>query len=292
MNPNVQVDVVERLFHEGPELVASGAATPARQEVAGLHWRARGLIEVSLAPQYNPLDTAAHELWHSVEPMLTPQEQATLQRAFPETDSLSHEERTAYAFETWKKRKGSKPGVPPIFRKVSAFMRGVRNWLRGQGVKKAEDIFDTAERGEVGRRDFGPLSEAAQSPEAAQAAMAWHGSPHRFDKFKTEAIGTGRGRAGLRAWVVLCRSEGGGGALSRHQLTQDASDVLVEGKMQASDFWSQGADLPNVSGLASWSGYSATNWTHSPMLGGYVSGAWRRLERIRSEPSLTGAPRP
>ena len=29
MNPNVQVDVVERLFHEGPELVASGAATPA-----------------------------------------------------------------------------------------------------------------------------------------------------------------------------------------------------------------------------------------------------------------------
>ena len=125
--------------------------------------------------------------------MLTSQEQATLQRAFPETDSLSHEERTAYAFETWKKRKGSKLGVPPIFRKVSLFMRGVRNWLRGQGVKKAEDIFDTAERGEVGRRDFGPLSEAAESPEAAQAAMAWHGSPHRFDKFTTDAIGTGEG---------------------------------------------------------------------------------------------------
>ena len=30
MNPNVQVDVVERLFHEGPELVASGAASPAQ----------------------------------------------------------------------------------------------------------------------------------------------------------------------------------------------------------------------------------------------------------------------
>ena len=178
MNPNVQVDVVERLFHEGPELVASGAATPARQEVAGLHWRARGLIEVSLAPQYNPLDTAAHELWHSVEPMLTPQEQATLQRAFPETDSLSHEERTAYAFETWKKRKGSKPGVPPIFRKVSLFMRGVRNWLRGQGVKKAEDIFDTAERGEVGRRDFGPLSEAAQSRKLRRLRWRGTGAPH------------------------------------------------------------------------------------------------------------------
>ena len=151
MNPQVDIALIDRLFHEGPALVASGASSPARREVAGLYYPGRDLIEISLAEQYDPLSAAAHELWHSLEPMLTAAEQRVLQEAFPETDSLTHDERTAYAFQDWH-QKELPTGVDAIFRKVKMFLTGIRNLLRGMGFTSPESIFTSAERGDIGAR--------------------------------------------------------------------------------------------------------------------------------------------
>ena len=62
--------------------------------------------------------------------------------------------------------------------------------LRGRGFKTWEDIFE----GDIATGKAGKRTDAQRRTDLDRQLMtAWHGSPHRFDKFSTKAIGTGEG---------------------------------------------------------------------------------------------------
>ncbi|MGQ3026664.1 MAG: hypothetical protein ACT60Q_00010, partial [Ferrovibrionaceae bacterium] len=105
INPGVDVAFAERLFAEGDTVLRSGADHPGRQPVAGLYEHARALMSVALDPSLDPLDTAYHESWHSIERLLTADELRVLRNRYPATGTRSQEEELAYRFGAWARRR-------------------------------------------------------------------------------------------------------------------------------------------------------------------------------------------
>src|SRR5690606_11279781 len=163
-----------------------------------------------------------------VERLLTPEERQTLLDAYPTRDGVVHVERAAIAFEEYMLGElQAKPAVRRIFAKIANFLRQLGNALRGRGFRTVEDVFERAASGEIGARfregppagattvdpDTGrPVSRFAKPPEDIQRVVAagatllrpvnaqtlgmvraYHGSPHRFDRFSMEKIGAGEG---------------------------------------------------------------------------------------------------
>lgn len=158
MNPRIKVEFAERLFGGGAALDrSSGRMTGGKMEpVAGFHDPARGLIKVALdASDAEVLATTAHEAWHSLEPLLTAEEIATLEAAFPASEGRSQGETIAYAFERWigdRFSTATPPKAKGIFARLLRFIRELGQMLRGRGFRKAEEIFEAAEAGEIGQR--------------------------------------------------------------------------------------------------------------------------------------------
>lgn len=172
MNPSVKVSIVDRLFGEGQRLLASGATSAERQEVAGSYNAAKNLITVSLN-RGNPEGTAFHEAWHSIESMLTDQERKILEKAYPE-DDMSHDEITAYAFQDWAEKRFDKshtPAVRRIFAKVREFIRSLGNLLRGYGFDSVDKIFERAASGEVGGRFLDGAIKYGSEPSPERVAV-------------------------------------------------------------------------------------------------------------------------
>ena len=154
INPEVNVRFVNELWGEGAALRAHGE-TGARQEIAGRYFRLKRLAEISLNTRnFEARDSVYHELFHSLEEVLTPQEQKALQQRFPGRDGVTHEERAAIAFAEWAVNKDVVPKGPArrAFQKILNFLRGVAQVLRRNGFKTYEDIFEEAYSGALGRR--------------------------------------------------------------------------------------------------------------------------------------------
>lgn len=89
INPDVDVQFVEKLYAEGNNLIASGAASAAKREVSGMmeHGagaRGAGRATINLGYEnHDPINSSAHESWHSIESLLTEKEQAVLRKAYP-----------------------------------------------------------------------------------------------------------------------------------------------------------------------------------------------------------------
>ncbi|MBP8235691.1 MAG: hypothetical protein KAY22_25685, partial [Rhizorhabdus sp.] len=105
INPGVDVAFSERLFAEGDTVLRSGADHPGRQPVAGLYEHARALMSVALDPSLDPLDTAYHESWHSIERLLTADELRVLRNRYPANGTRSQDEELAYRFGAWARRR-------------------------------------------------------------------------------------------------------------------------------------------------------------------------------------------
>ena len=111
-------------------------------------------------------------------------------------EDLMTEEAIAEALADYATR-GKETGFPATVRmafdRVLRFFRGVANGLKGRGFKTWEDVFEgDVLSGEAGQRaDATPEQRRAEVDRQLQTA--WHGSPHRFDEFSTDAIGTGTG---------------------------------------------------------------------------------------------------
>ena len=108
---------------------------------------------------------------------------------------LMREEAIAEAladFQTRGRETGFGPTVRSALTRILNYFRRLANGLRGRGFRTARDIFESdIATGEAGRR-----ADARQGRETAldrQLMTAWHGSPHRFDRFSTEGIGGGEG---------------------------------------------------------------------------------------------------
>ena len=173
MNPNVDVELVERLFTGDEEARRASGAQDDSGEVAGLYWRGAKLVQVALDAEGTDVEgAAAHELWHSLEEMLTPEEQTILREEFPAQGDMPHEEVTAYAYERWYRSRGVRElgvsaAVRDIFRRIARFFRAIRHMLARRGFKTAESIFEAAERGELGMR----AARAGATGPATQAAV-------------------------------------------------------------------------------------------------------------------------
>jgi len=156
INPTVELNLVRQLYAEGPSLLNSGAASADRMEVAGMHMPYFNLSSISLSPKFDALDTAYHEMWHSLEPVLTQDEQRALQAAFPGDSHMTHKERTAVAFAAWAtgKDRGSEGNALSkeahgAFRRAKATGNAIAN---AAGSRRIEKIFERAYGGEIGKR--------------------------------------------------------------------------------------------------------------------------------------------
>lgn len=157
INPDVNIEFVDNLFGEGEALIASGEKTGERREVAGAYSRLKNLVTVSLdTTKFDPTDTGYHELWHSLEDLLTTQEKTVLLEKYPASDKMSYEENVATAFAEWavdRKKKLSRPAIKRAFNKIINFLVSVGNVLRGKGFHSVESVFETGFIGEIGARE-------------------------------------------------------------------------------------------------------------------------------------------
>jgi hypothetical protein len=151
INPTVELHLVRELYAEGPALLNSGASSADRMEVAGMHVPYYNMSTVSLSKKFDPVDTVYHEMWHSIEPVLTHQERAALRSAFPDDHVMTHEERTAVAFANWATIKERAPNqqVSRSFHKVNAAAAQIKSLF---GSRRVETIFHSAFAGEFGER--------------------------------------------------------------------------------------------------------------------------------------------
>ena len=82
VNPHVDLAIVDRLYGEGESLAASGGRSADRQPVAGLYFTAHRLAAVSDDPSRGDLvEKTYHELFHSIEGLLTDKERDVLAQA-------------------------------------------------------------------------------------------------------------------------------------------------------------------------------------------------------------------
>lgn len=135
----------------------------------------RNLVTVALNFG-DPGVTAGHEAVHALRNagLFTPQEWATLEKAAKDrwidelgvrdtyrgvSDDVVTEEAIAQRFAEWRAQPANElPAVRRAFTKMRDFFRRLANALRGMGFRTPEDVFEAAERGEVGRRgQYGSL---------------------------------------------------------------------------------------------------------------------------------------
>ena len=108
-------------------------------------------------------------------------------------ERMMNEEAIAEAladYQTRGRETGFGPTVRSALNRLMNFFRRMANGLRGRGFQTWQDVFDAdIATGAAGRR-----TDSQRRTELDRQLMtAWHGSPHKFDKFSTEAIGTGEG---------------------------------------------------------------------------------------------------
>ncbi len=194
INPKVDVRFADQLFGEGPALIRSGAETTERQEVAGSYDKLNNLIDISTnLDKFDPTDTAHHELFHSIEGLLTPEEQSALNAKYPGTDKLSPDEHKATAFADWARGKmaNTPMGIRSIFAKIANVLKQLGNVFKRNKIQSADDVFQKVFSGEVGKRatdainsaDVGTLRTA--SSELLQHAAANSKAPELADIMKS-----------------------------------------------------------------------------------------------------------
>ena len=148
-------------------------------------------------------------------------------------ERLMNEEAIAEAladYQTRGKATGFGPTVRSALNRLMNFFKRMANGLRGRGFQTWQDVFESdIATGAAGRR----TDDQRRTELDRQLMTAWHGSPHKFDKFSTEAIGTGEGAQAFGHGLYFS----GNKAVAdwyRHKLTggilTGSVDVTVRGK--------------------------------------------------------------
>lgn len=118
-------------------------------------------------------------------------------------EALLREETIAEMFADYRggRRFGSEGGaIDRIIEAIVRFAERVRNGLEGRGFRSAADVFEVIESGDMAARPRGMVPAAVELPGGGSvhgvqlfALKAFHGTPHDFDKFSLDKIGTGEG---------------------------------------------------------------------------------------------------
>jgi len=143
------------------------------------------------------------------------------------TESQLEEEAIADMFADWAKgEKKTKGFIRTAFERIKAFLESLGNALEGNGYRTAADVFGDVEAGNIGTR---PATGQSGNMDTKYAA-AWHGTPHDFDVFKTDHIGTGEG-AQAYGWGLYFAGKREVAEHYQKSLTQDAElDSFIESR--------------------------------------------------------------
>lgn len=158
-----------------------------------------------------------------------------IKERYPEADAaLLIEEAIAEEFAARRaKANALEPmSVRKALAKIGDVLEAIGNWARGLGFQSAADVFGRAGRGEVGRRIVemtggqGPFARArvVTAPDGKKRIVAWHGSPHDFDRFDMSKIGSGEGAQVYGPGLYFAEQEG----VARHYkeiLSVDARNI-------------------------------------------------------------------
>ena len=171
------------------------------------------------------------------------------------TEDLLIEEAIAEAIDDYTKNgPGDMPGkVKLAMDRVLAFFRRLGNVMRGRGFQTATDIFEGLQAGDFQTADGTP--DAAAMDRYLQTA--WHGSPHEFDQFTTDAIGTGEG-AQAYGWGLYFTDTEAVADMYRAKLSVGQT-VLLDGEPIGETF-GQDSRIPTSERIASDLGVS---WVRS-----------------------------
>jgi len=138
MNPAIETHFVDRLFADGR---VDGETD--RQPVLGLFFSDTDSMTVSTdLSRGNPVLTGAHELYHSIVPLLNEAEARTINARFGD------EEKAAEAFARWLVGETDAPSLGPI----TNFVERVNGLLKGHGFRSWQDAFRLAQHGTVADR--------------------------------------------------------------------------------------------------------------------------------------------
>lgn len=168
----------------------------------------QSVIEVAVAAPDKAL-TLDHEAIHALRDLgvFRPSEWSTLRRAAEADTARMAEIRERYArldlteeqlieeavadmFADWRAGRMEARGfIRSAFERVRQFIDALASALRGQGFDTAESVFGRIESGRIGGRERAGTMDATDP----RFHAAYHGSPHDFDEFSTEKIGTGEG---------------------------------------------------------------------------------------------------
>lgn len=223
--PGLKAGVANRLFARD----AGGNLT----ELDGLANPQAGIVVVSLSSTRGAEITLGHEALHALKGAglfrnaeWTAMERnaradtARMDRAREEYADLSDAEQVEEVIadqfgEWWAGRQEAKGFVRSGFERLRAFLQALRSALRGEGFTTAESVFRRAERGDVGRRyqvgkPIGDGSGVAvvRMAKGRDGILAFHGSPHDFDRFDLSKIGTGEGAQAFGYGLYFAESEG------------------------------------------------------------------------------------
>ena len=110
------------------------------------------------------------------------------------------EEAVAKLAERWQAGERFGARIDRVLERVMQFLEAVRNVLAGHGFHTVDDVFRRIETGEVGMRKHrehtlpgGAKVRGVLIRDLMASIKAFHGSPHDFDKFSLDKIGTGEG---------------------------------------------------------------------------------------------------
>jgi len=189
---------------------AQGWGTTGRSSAGGFYEPTRDIVVIAL--DSGNRRTAYHEAFHRLQHFfLTEAERRVLAgeterlRQIVATNEfrragiagMAQHELEAEAFAIWSDQMDRNNadgirlhiGLRRAWERIRQTLRRVRNALRGRGYQTSEDVFARARSGETARR--GRIARKPLHRRSYQAA--YHGSPHQFENFSTEHIGSGEG---------------------------------------------------------------------------------------------------
>ncbi|TIW23769.1 MAG: hypothetical protein E5V63_24210 [Mesorhizobium sp.] len=183
----------------------------------------RKLISVALDAESNPDSVLDHEAIHALRDVgaFGKDEWAILERksrkewrdryeiadAYGDfSDDVQTEEGIAHAYADWRAGRSMDGIIAKAFKKIRSILQAIGKAF-GKDFRSADDVFASVASGEVGNRPRAIITadrmrramgeNAAANPVDASGQpmfqSAWHGTPHDFDQFSLDKIGTGEG---------------------------------------------------------------------------------------------------
>lgn len=239
MNPQVDLRLASRVVMDDPEALARSGRADATgpTEIAGYFDRSAQLIKLSLDyGRFDPLETAYHELWHSLESTLSAGEQRILASVYPSDATHDHRERMAYAFGRFAAAhdRGEIPPAGPLSR-VGDFCGRLANFMRHGDFSIARDIAQRALDGTLAKR----LDRLAKAdPMAPRRGEALYGDTPGWRPSAPPALAASAGETGPAESEGASAGPAGRGAAyaspagegAKLARTVDALSALADGR--------------------------------------------------------------